>query len=322
MLVYGVLIVLCSRSWFLVWIGMELNIVSYISLVGRDGRLVCGSVFRYFLVQVVGSMFLLFFVIVGLVSDENINYEFFIFGNVITLIIIIKLGGGIFYFWVPSVYGGLDWFSLFILMRLQKIAPLWVLILLSFNYWMLIIMGFISVVVGGLLGINQMLIRIIMAYSSISHIGWIVIIVGISEVVMVIYYLCYVILVVGVIFFIEKWRLVHIGQLYLLGGGVNFVLVLFFIVVLSLGGFPPFFGFFPKWIGILVLANGGLIVRLIFIIIVGLMGLYYYLRLVILGVIGCLGGEILLMRNLIFGNLYGIIFIIRVGFLPYAVFFY
>lgn len=65
MLVFGTFLVVGTSSWFVVWLGLEVNMVSFISLIGggRDGR--ASSCFKYFLVQVVGSLFLLFFVLLN-----------------------------------------------------------------------------------------------------------------------------------------------------------------------------------------------------------------------------------------------------------------
>lgn len=55
----GTLIALTRSSWFLVWLGLEINMMGFIPFVGvRGGRSISERVFKYFLIQAIGSIFL------------------------------------------------------------------------------------------------------------------------------------------------------------------------------------------------------------------------------------------------------------------------
>lgn len=79
------------------------------------------------------------------------------------------------------------------------------------------------------------------------------------------------------------------GQLYSTGYGVAGLLVVFYLGLFSLGGLPPLFGFFPKWLGIILLLGAGYLWVVMFFVIVGLLTLYYYLRMGYVGLVGFRG---------------------------------
>lgn len=51
-----------------------------------------------------------------------------------------------------------------------------------------------------------------------------------------------------------------------------------FLMMLSLGGIPPLLGFFPKWVGLLRMVYVGRLWVMIYVLIVGLIRLFYYVR--------------------------------------------
>lgn len=147
-----------------------------------------------------------------------------------------------------------------------------------------------SSVLGGFMGIGQVQVRIMMAYSSISHWGWVVGLVGVSVISSFCYYFFYFVISVCVFYFLAqqgRWRLGYLSGF----GGV--ILVLGF---LSLGGMPPMTGFVPKLLGIQVLSSGFLFVILSFLILGSLLRLYYYLRFLFVFFVGEVWGSEVLRR--------------------------
>lgn len=68
--------------------------------------------------------------------------------------------------------GGLGWFSCGFLVTWQKLAPFLVLLGIgSIFSWLLLLLGCVSSVWGGVMGIGQVQVRILISYSSISHWG-------------------------------------------------------------------------------------------------------------------------------------------------------
>jgi NADH:ubiquinone oxidoreductase subunit 2 (subunit N) len=84
----------------------------------------------------------------------------------------IKLGMAPFHFWLPHVIGGIRWVSCVVLSVWQKVGPIFILRSFVFS-WRLYIFIFaaLGAIVGGVGGINQSQLRVLLAYSSIGHMG-------------------------------------------------------------------------------------------------------------------------------------------------------
>lgn len=232
---------------------------------------------KYFLVQALASSILLFSII--LLSLNNNNYLFRvndiqIFNWILNSSLFLKLGVAPFHFWFPEVIEGLNWIIGTILITWQKLAPIILLsYCVSFNYLNSVIL--ISIFIGSIGGLNQIRLRKIIAYSSINHIGWILRRLFISNYYWLIYFLIYCLLSISIISLFLKYNIFYINQAFNL---LNFSPILKFIIFcnfLSLGGLPPFSGFFPKWIIIQNLDNYFL---LTFIVCITLITLFYYIR--------------------------------------------
>nr|YP_009945367.1 NADH dehydrogenase subunit 2 [Epanerchodus koreanus]QOE55889.1 NADH dehydrogenase subunit 2 [Epanerchodus koreanus] len=280
MIFYGSLLVICSSSWFVIWFGFELNMVSFIVFFGSKNKVSLESLFKYFFVQVIGSVFMLFFCVLFSLSgiSDFLMGEYYLMDNIMFLVMVWKLGGGPFFFWMPAVVEGLSWFGNFVLMTWQKIAPLWIIGLMSFNQMLVVLIGFYSVLIGCFGGLNQLLMSSIFVYSSISHMGWMFFMSSISFYVMILYYIFYVILSGSLILFFLNSEKVHVNQLYLMKVDLM-LMVIFFMGLFSLGGLPPLLGVYPKWLGLLLLLDFGYVFFCFFLLLLGVISLYYYLRL-------------------------------------------
>lgn len=88
--------------------------------------------------------------------------------------LLLKNGAAPFHFWFPGVIEGLSWINGLILITWQKIAPL-ILISYNINYNFFLISIILSIIIGALGGLNQTSLRKLIAFSSINHLGWILI---------------------------------------------------------------------------------------------------------------------------------------------------
>lgn len=196
---------------------------------------------------------------------------------IISSTFIIKIGISPFHFWFPIVIEGLRWINNLILMTWQKIAPI---ILLSYclNFYLFIISIFLSSIFSRINGLNQTSIRKLLAYSSINHLGWITARILINENIWIIYFLFYSFLTISIIFIFNTFKIFNLNQIFSFLNFKNLIKTFIFIPLLSLGGLPPFLGFFPKWIVIeRLIINNYLLLSLILIYFT-LITLYFYLR--------------------------------------------
>lgn len=191
--------------------------------------------------------------------------------------LIIKRGISPFHFWFPNVIEGFNWINNIILITWQKIAPI---ILLSFciNFYFFIFAIFCSIFIGSIGGLNQTSLRKLIAYSSINHLGWIIAGIINNENIWKIYFLFYCFLSISIVFLFHNLKIFNINQVFSLFNFKNLEKIIVFIPLLSLGGLPPFLGFFPKWITIEIIISFNYFFILIFILNFTLVTLYFYLR--------------------------------------------
>lgn len=170
----------------------------------------------------------------------------------------------------------MTWCGCLLLTTFQKFGPFFVLLgQASSASYFLLFFGVVTVVVGGLLGYNQVYMRSLMAYSSISHTGWLVISFVYSFGLFFLYLLVYFFLVLALfgLFSFLKTHKVVVG-----GCGVR---MWFFInlLILCLSGVPPFSVFYFK-VGIVyyIVSSFYFIPFLLF---GSMLSIYYYLTFVI-----------------------------------------
>lgn len=166
MLALGVALSLRRSRWFLGWLRLEFSLLGFLPLFSLNSA-VLESLVKYFIAQAAGSaLFLLSF------FATTLQYS----GSALALLgLRLKLGLFPFYFWVPIVMISLPWFGCFLIGRIQKIPPMVLLCTTIIEINAAILIGLASILIGGIMGVNQTRLRRAIAYSSVSHTGWIVI---------------------------------------------------------------------------------------------------------------------------------------------------
>nr|YP_010946531.1 NADH dehydrogenase subunit 2 [Episymploce torchaceus]WGO57249.1 NADH dehydrogenase subunit 2 [Episymploce torchaceus] len=279
-LISGIMITISSNSWLGAWMGLEINLLSFIPVMSSNENIFTTEAsLKYFLVQALASSILLFFIISKTILEDMFSLINSVSSSMImTTPLLLKGGAAPFHWWFPSVMEGLNWSNCFILMTLQKIAPLILIsysLKLSMFYTTIIVL---SVVVGSIGGYNQISIRKILTYSSINHMGWMLAAMLLGENFWLMYFLIYSILTLTIISIISPFNISFINQTFLLNNDNPIMKFLLFTSLLSLGGLPPFLGFLPKWLIIqsMIINKMSFIVTIM--VVLSLITLYYYLR--------------------------------------------
>nr|QOL00725.1 NADH dehydrogenase subunit 2 [Ruspolia lineosa] len=280
-LMLGTLISISANSWLGVWMGLEINLLSFIPLMtNQNNMLTTEASLKYFLIQAFASAILLFSIISSYIVS-SLMFQFTIDFPLSTLIssaLLLKMGAAPFHFWFPGTMEGLNWWNCFILMTWQKIAPM---ILLSYTIKMDLFFTLIIImctIIGSLGGLNQTSLRKLMAYSSINHLGWMIAALMMGENLWIFYFSMYSFLSASIIFLFNCFDIFHINQNYFLMNNHPIIKFYFFIAFLSLGGLPPFLGFLPKWIVIQSLSETNQLFIIIVMVTMTLITLFYYLR--------------------------------------------
>lgn len=136
-----------------------------------------------------------------------------------------------------------------------------------------------NAIIGAIGGFNQTSLRKLIAFSSINNLSWIIIAFKIRENLWLFYLLIYTFLIRIICFLFNILNIYYINQLY--NSNIYYSIKIFILInFLSLGGLPPFIGFFPKWIIInFILTNNFLIISFI-LILISLIILFFYIRII------------------------------------------
>nr|YP_009582099.1 NADH dehydrogenase subunit 2 [Nassarius sinarum]QBK82122.1 NADH dehydrogenase subunit 2 [Nassarius sinarum] len=287
----GTLLSVSSVHWLGIWAGLEINLIGFLPmLVYQKSVSESQSAVKYFIIQALGSSFLMFGSL--LVFNMSFTWDMYtkvtspsILGFIILISgLCIKLGLFPFHYWLPGVMAGLPWVSCLILATWQKLAPLFLILCLleiSQSYsviFMLCMISAGSALIGGVGGMNQTQIRALLAYSSISHLGWMMFALVHSEWTMKMYLGIYVLISISL--FMSLWyndsgMMKDINNLKSSG----FAALSIMLLLLSLGGLPPLLGFISKWLVIMSSVSGPWMSAVFVLILGSLMSLFYYLSL-------------------------------------------
>jgi NADH-ubiquinone oxidoreductase chain 2 len=280
-IVFGSIITISSNSWLGAWIGLEINLISLIPLINKKNNLLSiEASLIYFINQALASSIFLFAILI-LICNRRRDYFLFNFNYLYLILrsLILKIGRAPFHFWLPLVMEGLTWINNLLLITWQKLAPF---ILISYCLKINLIYLFIilSSIFGSIGGFNQTSLRKIIAFSSINHIRWILSAIIINNIIWKIYFIIYSYISINLICLLNLFNLFFFNQLFSINfKNLNLKFILF-INILSIGGLPPFLGFFPKIIIIQTLTNKFYYLILIILICFTLITLYFYLRLI------------------------------------------
>nr|ATN23478.1 NADH dehydrogenase subunit 2 [Bruchus sp. EMHAU-15071302] len=280
-LLLGTFIAISSYSWFSMWIGLEINLLSIIPLLSNSQNLYPSeAAMKYFITQTLASLILLFSIILMLNFSEFLpqNSE-----NLLSMILnsslLLKTGAAPFHAWFPEVMEGLSWLNCLIMLTWQKLAPMVILMynlnLTLFFSWIIII----SSLVGGIMGLNQISLRKIMAYSSINHIAWMLASMMSFTSIWFFYFIIYSIISFNLISIFWYFNLYFSKQLFLIFSSSKLFSFFFSLNFLSLGGLPPFLGFLPKWLTVNYLINEKFYFLTLILIVSTLITLFFYIRL-------------------------------------------
>nr|YP_010545682.1 NADH dehydrogenase subunit 2 [Mopalia retifera]UYG48478.1 NADH dehydrogenase subunit 2 [Mopalia retifera] len=281
-LFFGTLFSLSSVHWFAVWLGLELNLMGFIPImVQKSTSEETESGVKYFLVQASGSA--LFLLGLMMMNWNFCSWDMNFLGSfadsgLVFFGLLMKLGGAPLHFWVPSVVAGLSWFSNFLLLTWQKVAPLFMICcFLNLSTYLLMSLVIMSSLFGGIGGVNQTSLRALIAYSSVLHMGWMLAGASIGWSACFIYFFFYCLILVFIVFLMnmeESLSMNQFSNIFLWKFRSRNYLVL---MLLSLGGMPPLLGFFSKWLILMGLLSFNNVVIGGILVLGSMVSLYYYL---------------------------------------------
>nr|YP_011010667.1 NADH dehydrogenase subunit 2 [Halobates zephyrus]WPW47347.1 NADH dehydrogenase subunit 2 [Halobates zephyrus] len=278
--IMSTLLVLSSENWFSMWMGLEINMLSFIPLMEESKNLMSSeSKMIYFIIQSMASMMFLFMIMMNpliMINENMINY---LSMSMIILSMSMKIGMAPMHLWFINIMKKLKWNNCMLLMTWQSIAPLYIMSNTSNNIFMINTLAIMSALIGAIGGINQTSMKKIMAYSSINHLGWITTCIIYNNETWMKYLIIYSLMILILTNSFEKKSINFINQMNI-NMKTKTEKLMFIVMMLSLGGLPPFLGFLPKWLVIQSLINNECKMTIMILMMTSMITLFYYMRMI------------------------------------------
>nr|YP_010892841.1 NADH dehydrogenase subunit 2 [Nannoperca oxleyana]WJQ22545.1 NADH dehydrogenase subunit 2 [Nannoperca oxleyana] len=280
----GTTITFASSHWLLAWMGLEMNTLAIMPIMAQyhHPRAVEATT-KYFLTQATAAAMLLFASttnawLTGQWDIQQMSHPLPI--TLITLALALKIGLAPVHAWLPEVLQGLDLTTGLILSTWQKLAPFALLLQIQpTNSTILVVLGLTSTLVGGWGGLNQTQLRKILAYSSIAHLGWMILVLQFSPSLTFLTLLIYLVMTFSTFLVFKLNKATNINTLATSWAKAPTMTALAPLILLSLGGLPPLTGFMPKWLILQELTKQDLAPTATLAALSALLSLYFYLRL-------------------------------------------
>lgn len=270
-LISGIIIAISANDFLIIWIGLEINLISFLPLIIESNSSISSSnIIKYFLIQTISSFFVLFFILISRITILSL-----IRFNIVLISILVKIGLPPYHFWLPSIIQTIRWNNCLIISSIQKIIPLILIgsiITISKLFLFLIIRGIFVSALGGFI---QTQFRPLIAYSSINHTIWAIISIIYDFYLFLIYFIPYSFSIILLFISLKKTfnsNFIRVNKLKL---SPSFIISL--LAILSIAGLPPLIGFFPK---IIILINLISVSNTIIILLLlgSALNLFYYLN--------------------------------------------
>nr|AAY86103.1 NADH dehydrogenase subunit 2 [Plethodon virginia] len=281
----GTVITMSSNHWFLAWMGLELNTLAIIPLLSKTHHpRATEAATKYFLTQSVASALLLFatMLIASYTGEWTIiNMQTPTSTLMLTIALMIKLAIAPFHLWLTDMIQGLNLTTCLIMLTWQKLAPMTLLIQTGpeMNPTLITSLGALSMLVGGWGGLNQSHLRKIMAFSSIAHLGWMIIVMPYLPSLTMLNLLVYMLMTTSIFLMMMTLLMTNMNKTTSSWMKNLPLFSMTTIILLSCGGLPPMSGFLPKWMILEELVKQNMISLAVLAIISTLLSLFFYLRL-------------------------------------------
>nr|WGN91206.1 NADH-ubiquinone oxidoreductase chain 2 [Draco walkeri]WGN91208.1 NADH-ubiquinone oxidoreductase chain 2 [Draco walkeri]WGN91210.1 NADH-ubiquinone oxidoreductase chain 2 [Draco walkeri]WGN91212.1 NADH-ubiquinone oxidoreductase chain 2 [Draco walkeri]WGN91218.1 NADH-ubiquinone oxidoreductase chain 2 [Draco walkeri] len=248
----GTIIAMSSHHWLTAWLGLELNTLAILPVISKTKHpRAIEAATKYFLAQAVASCLLLSSSIINAwqtgtwdILQMTDKYA----ATIMLIALAMKAGAVPLHFWLPEVMQGSTMYTAMLISTWQKLAPMTLLYSMSSHVQpsTTLVLGLLSTTIGGWGGINQTQLRKMMAYSSITNLGWALMVISLEPNIFVINILMYILMMIPTFPMLAatstntlqtlstSWTTSPLGTTMLMG------------LLLSIAGLPPLTGFLPK----------------------------------------------------------------------------
>lgn len=323
--VLGMMIMVSAHSLLSVYLGLELLSLSLYALVAidRDSPVSSEAAMKYFVLGSLASGMLLYGIsmiygatgsidlqaVSDVVARQGMDNTVLVFGLVFLVVgLSFKLGAVPFHMWLPDVYQGAPTSVTLYIGSAPKLAAFALMMRVLVDGlgtlqgdWqqMLIILSMLSIALGNLVAIVQTNIKRMLAYSTISHVGFLLL--GIlagrpgpvdytagmpdGYTAAMFYAIVYVLMAVGafgVVIMLGRagFEAENIDDFKGLNDRSPWLALLMLVIMMSMAGVPFLAGFYAKWMVLQAVVNTGRVWLALFGVVFSVIGAFYYLRVV------------------------------------------
>lgn len=311
----GMMVMISASHFLTLYIGLELLSLSLYALVAlrRDSIVATEAAMKFFVLGALASGFLLYGMsmvygatgtlhvsqLAQIIQSEASSKEVLVIGLVFIVAgISFKLSAAPFHMWAPDVYQGAPTAVTLFIGSAPKLAAFgFVMRLLVEGMgemvadWqgMLVIMAVLSMAVGNIAAIAQTNIKRMLAYSTISHMGFLLLGFisadsnGYSSALF--YVIAYVLMTLGTFAMImllcrNGFEAEEINDFKGLSKRNSWYALITLLLMLSLAGIPPMIGFYAKFAVLQAVVNAGYVWLAVAAVLFSLIGAFYYLRII------------------------------------------
>lgn len=312
----GMLVMVSAHTLLTIYLGLELMSLSLYAMVAmhRDSSQASEAAMKYFVLGALASGMLLYgmsilYGITGSLDLATIATEItnadagkhmaLTFGLVFIVIgLAFKLGAVPFHMWIPDVYQGAPTAVTLFISSAPKIAAFAILMRLLVDGmeslhvdWqgMLILLSILSMAIGNIVAIAQTNIKRMLAYSTISHVGFLML--GVLSgneagyAASLFYVITYSLMGLGgfgMILLLSRagFEADQLDDFKGLNERHSWYAFIMLILMLSMAGIPPLLGFWAKWSVLSQVIHAGLIWLAILAVAFAVIGAFYYLRII------------------------------------------
>ena len=312
--VLGMVAMISAADMMSLYIGFELqSLALYIcAALARDSLRSTEAGLKYFVLGALASGLLIYGIslVYGFAGTTNFAALAGVFqqgdagqGAIVGVVFVLvglafKISAAPFHMWAPDVYEGAPSSVTALFATAPKVAAMALLVSVMagpfehlLHQWQLlvVILSALSMIIGGLAGILQSSIKRLLAYSSIGHIGYALMGLAVGTVAGVqstlVYIAIYVVMSFGVFACVIAMRrkgkaVEQINDLAGLASEHPAYAFVFAVLLWSMAGIPPLFGFFAKLYVFATAFNAGLDTLSIIGIITAVFSAFYYLRVI------------------------------------------
>ncbi|MCW8928915.1 MAG: NADH-quinone oxidoreductase subunit NuoN [Gammaproteobacteria bacterium] len=311
--VLGMMVMVSAGNFLTVYLGLELLSLSMYAMIAmqRDSIVASEAAMKYFILGAIASGMLLYgmsmvYGVTGSLDLATINKAVagadrvvMSFGLVFIILgVAFKLGAVPFHMWMPDVYHGSPTSVTLYIASAPKIAAFAMMYRLLVDglagmhadwQMILIILSVLSMVFGNIIAIAQTNIKRMLAYSTISHVGFIImgVVTGTQAGygAAMFYAIVYAIMSVGAFGMIvllsrAGYEAENIDDFKGLNQKSPWFAFVMMAIMFSMAGVPPFLGFWAKIAVLQEAVNSGLVWFAVVGVVTSVIGAFYYLRVI------------------------------------------